>query len=413
MSTSLKLKPPERLRPPGLWWHHQEARYRYRQGLTLSRQGSYGAAIAKFSRALRHHPQPTAVLVARGLMHLQQGDLHAALADLDRAIALDPTHSKAYGNRGLIRAQLGDEAGALDDWQTALVHRPGYAEARYNRGLLFANQKNYAIALTEFDQALEANPNLAEAYLHRGNVRSVMGDRQGATKDWQLALLNDLSLEAAKRRLLALHRESQDHRITQNLQRVLQAHNPDLTLHAERQGSQLNLHIHRARGIAINYQQLLPVLQTELIRLDLGWVERFRIIGRMGDSNLADWDRVYRLYENQPRPPAHWRLALISTFLLFPPLGLAALLYAAQVNTLYGNGHYQAAISASKTVRWIYWISVWIASLVAAVVVGYGIWLLLKDDGAPTEANVLPAKTAAPSPLRFPAPSVPPENQFS
>ena len=411
MSTSLKLKPPERLKPPGLWWHHQEARYRYRQGLTLSRQGAYGAAIAKFSRALCHHPQPTAILVARGLIHLQQGDLPTALADLDRAIALDPTHSKAYGNRGLIRAQLGDEAGALDDWQTALVHRPGYAEARYNRGLLFANQKNYAIALTEFDQALDANPNLAEAYLHRGNVRSEMGDRDGATKDWQLALLNDLSLDAAKHRLLALHRESQDHRITQRLQHALNDHNHSLTLHIERQGPQLNLYIHRARGIAINYQKLSQVLQTELIRLDLGWVERFHIIGRMGDSGLADWDRVYRLYENQPCPPAHWRLALITTFLLFPPFGIPALLYASQINTLYRKGHYQAAISASKTVRWIYWISVWIAGLIAAVVVSYGIWLLLKNNMAPTKASPLPTTTSELIPLLFPETSAPPRNQ--
>lgn len=362
---------------PGVWWRQQEARYRFREALILARKGQYGGAIARMTRALYNHPQPSTVLTARGLLHLKQGDLQSALDDVDQAIALNPSNSKAYGNRGLIRAQLGDEDGALEDWGTALIHRPCYAEASYNRGLLYANQKDYATALVEFDQALDANPNLAEAYFHRGNVRHELGDRHGATKDWQLALLNDLSLDSAKRHLLQQRRETRRQHLTQSLQERLNQLDPDITIEAERQGMFLDLQIHRTRGTAINYPQLAEQLRDHLIQLNIG-IEQFRIIGRMGDGGLPDWNRVYHLYENQPCPPARWKLALLSTFLLCPPFGVIAMVYAAQVSILYNQGRYRAAVGASKMVKWYFWLSLGLFSLVMLIVVGYGLWLLFQ-----------------------------------
>lgn len=365
------------LKSSGMWWYEQFARYRYRQGMIYARKGLYHLAISRFNQALLHHPQPDEICVARGLIYFRLGDLEAALADFDDAIALNPSNYRAYGNRGLVKAQLGDEAAALEDWRIALTHRPSYAEARYNRGLVYANQQNYQYALDEFDLAIAANPNLAEAYFHRGNVRDQLGDRTGAAKDWQLALLNDLSLEAAKKQLFRTRREFLDERLTARLQAALTP--LDLSVQIERQGRQLNLQIQRERGTPVNYQDVAKRLQTEIINLNLGWLERFRMIGRMGDRGMPDWDRVYRLYENYPCPPLY-RSRVIASLLFFAPFGVAALVYSMQIKPSYERGDYRAAVSASKLVKWFYWLSFTVFAGTVSLILFSSIVLVLRGE---------------------------------
>ncbi|MEO1211306.1 MAG: tetratricopeptide repeat protein [Cyanobacteria bacterium J06638_20] len=402
------------LKSSGMWWYEQFARYRYRQGMIYARKGQYHLAISRFNRALLHHPQPEEVCIARGLIYFRLGDLDAALADFDRAIALNPSNSKAYGNRGLVKAQLGEEAAALEDWRVALTHRPCYAEARYNRGLVFVNQKNFQYALDEFDLAIQANPNLAEAYLHRGNVRDHLGDRFGAARDWQLALLNDLSLDAAKKKLFRMRRESHEKRLTEKLGAVVKP--LDLNLQVERQGRQLNLLIQREPGTPVNYQDVAKLLQAKIVDLNLNWLERFRIIGRMGTGGLPDWDKVYPIYDNCDCPPIYTS-RIIASLLFFMPFGIAAIVYATQVKANYAQGNYRAALTASKLIKWFYWISLSVFSATASIVVFGVILLLLRGESLssimesirtmPTPRPYLGRPYADPHPDPSPQPSLP------
>ncbi|NET37564.1 MAG: tetratricopeptide repeat protein [Cyanothece sp. SIO1E1] len=335
--------------PLQAWYQRQKARLQYRQGLIYISKKSYQRAIVAFDRALVWHPKPAEVYVMRGLAHWQVGDVQAALADYDRAITLDPQHAKAHGNRGLVRYHLGDEQGALSDWQTVLSYRPNYAEASYNRGLVYVNQKNYQAALADFDQALASNPNLVQAYFHRGTVRYNLGDRAGAVKDWELAVCNDLGFEQAKERLINVRRESHNEKLTQVLQSALAAYH--LAVQAHQNGNQLDITIHRSLGVGINYLKLPDLIRAALIPQQLYGVNRFRIIGKVAELNQPEWHQVYGLYDGQPCPPSYWRAAILTTLLVFPPFGIPAMIYAAQVKSCYNRGDYQAALHASSTVK--------------------------------------------------------------
>ncbi len=346
----------------------QHARFGYRRGLTHIQQADYPAAIAAFDRALTHHPRPAQVLVKRGQAHQQLDDLTAALADYEAAIATDPTYAQGYGNRGHIRLAQGDDDGALDDWQTALKLWPAYADASHQQGLLYLQRQDYAAALSSFDQALAASPNLAPAYFHRGNVREQQGDRAGAIQDWELALCNDLTLEAAKEKLWGVQRETRDDQLSHSLQAALNARN--LTVKALYRGEQIDIFIYRAVGVGINYMTLPDLIRQCLVPRQPGGVSYFRIVGRVGDLSFPEWNQRYGLYDGQPCPPSRWRSALF-TALVLPPLGVLALVYSWQVQTLYRRGDYKGSLWASQGVRSLCRASTTLACVVGLSAAGY------------------------------------------
>lgn len=70
---------------------------------------------------------------------------------------------------------------------------------------------------------------------------------------------------------------------------------------------------------------------------------------------------------NQPKPSHpqnHLAMAIITALLCCQPAGIVSIVYAAQVNSKYAAGEYEAAERASKNAKtW------WIVSLVAAFAV--------------------------------------------
>lgn len=356
------------------WWRRQKGRYAYRQGLIHLRRGGLAAAIAAFDRALLHHPKPADVWVKRGTVLWQAGDVNGAIASYDRAIASDPRHAPAYGNRGLARYQLGESDAAFDDWAMALSLHHTYADVFYNRALVYLQQQQPEKAIADLDQALAANPNLVEAYYHRGNLRQQQGDRQGAVKDWQLAVCNDLSFDHAKEKLIESHRQHKDQALAAGLQTALAL--PDVTVETRQRGELLEVHIHRAVGSPMNYLTLPKQIRAYLIRLQLSAIRQFQLIGRVGDQSYPEWTQRYRLYDLTSCPPSHWRIALLA-LLIFPPFGVAAVFYAAQVKSLYERGDPLDAARASNTVRGLWVLSRSLAAFVFILALGYGVYVRL------------------------------------
>ncbi len=379
-------------RPLQSWMRSQQGRYLFRRGSNLLQQGDVGAAITVLTEALAKHLKPEEIHLKRGMAHWQRLDFKAALADFDAAIALCPHDARAYSYRGLVRYQLDDEAGALADWAIALRYQPEEPTVRYNRGLIYASQQQYAEALADFDVALQKNPLLAEAYLHRGKVKQQLGDITGAVKDWELALCNDLRLEEAHHLLVQLHQHVQD----ETLQRYFQDLLPEgASLQAEPQGSLLTLTLHRVVGTPINYFQLPNRLRTRLVELQLPDVRRFRLVAKAGNSSLAEWDQTYGIYDKEPCPSPHWRAALASTFLLFPPFGVVALVYAAQVKQAYQRGDYPIAARASFIVKRLCLSSGAAMGLLLFVLASYGVHTFVESkDYNPAAKPALVSKSA-------------------
>jgi Tfp pilus assembly protein PilF len=331
------------------WFLKQQARYRYRRALDQVRKGNLGVAIDTLPNALDHHPDPAAIHVTLAKTHWQAGHPDAAMEHFNRAIAADPNNVKAYGNRGLLHSQRGQADQALADWHQALQHEPNNALIHYNRGLLYVQQQQYPAALEDFDRAIASNPNLAEVYLHRGNVHQQLGDLWAAAQDWQLALCNDLNLAEARLKLQQAQSTIKNAHLSQRLKAGLEFAAVEIT--AEHHNDEMVIEVYRPLGVGINYFTLPDQIRTLLVAWQIPEVRKFQLTARVKDQDVVELQGSYGLFRGQPCPPTRWQSVLLTTFLICPPLGILALVYAMNLHQAYRRGDYLTALRASKTIQ--------------------------------------------------------------
>jgi tetratricopeptide (TPR) repeat protein len=367
------------------WYRQQKARLAYRRGLSCARKAMHAQAIAAFTEALEASPaQAMEATVRRGLSRVEIKDVMGAIADFDSAIlrgrgltnavisneldqnAPDQNASsqhapdqnepaepnfelaQAHYHRGLLRQQMGNEAGALADWSAAIAHWPNYFEPCYQRALVYLSQGHHSQALEDLNAALTGNPTLSMAYLQRGNLRYQLGDIPAAVTDWELAVCNDFTLEAAKQKLATVQQNAHDAELSAVLKEPLAA--KGLTAQISHSGAQLAIHIYRQLGTGVNYYTLPDLIRKYLVPLHLAEVKKFRLIGHIANVNRPEWNQSYELYKGQPCPPSNWETAF-SALVVFPPFGIPAFIQAAQVKTFYSRGQYIEALRASNSVR--------------------------------------------------------------
>ncbi|MEM9008921.1 MAG: CD225/dispanin family protein [Cyanobacteria bacterium P01_F01_bin.86] len=353
------------------WVQSQQGKYLLRRGTNLMQKDNVAAAIAVFTEAIAKHLKPEEAYLKRGLAHWKQQALELACLDFDQAIALCPHDARAYSHRGLVRYQMDDEAGALEDWAIALRYQPNNALVRYNRGLVYAQKQWHEAALAELDMALQKNPLLAEAYLHRGKVKHQLGDTEGAVKDWELALCNDLRLEEAHHLLTKIRQNTEDATLGSQFADLL----PEgCSVTIEQNDALLTLSLQRTVGTPISYFKLPNALRERLIELQLPGVRRFRLVAKAGESSLFEWDHTYGIYDKAPCPPTHLGAALLTTLLLFPPFGIVALVYSAQVKQAYQQGDYPIAARASRAAKKLCLSSGAIMGLMLFFLASYGVY---------------------------------------
>jgi tetratricopeptide (TPR) repeat protein len=331
------------------WFLKQQARYRYRRALDQVRKGNLGVAIDTLPNALDHHPDPAAIHVTLGKTHWQAGHPDAAMEHFNRAIAADPNNVRAYGNRGLLHSLQGQADQALADWHQALQHEPNNALVHYNRGLLYVQQQQYSAALEDFDRAIASNPNLAEVYLHRGNVHQQLGHVWAAAQDWQLALCNDLNLAEARLKLQQAQITIKNAHLSQRLKAGLEFEAVEIT--AEYHNDEMVIEVYRPLGVGINYFTLPNQIRTLLLTWQLPGVRKFQLTARVKDQDVVELQGSYGLFRGQPCPPTRWQSVLLTTFLICPPLGILALVYAMNLHQAYRRGDYLTALRASKAIQ--------------------------------------------------------------
>lgn len=379
------------------WVLRQQARYRYRRALDQVRKGNLGVAMEALSLALDHHPHPATVHNTWGRTCWQAGDTAGALAHFTQATLQDPGYGAAYSNRGLLYYKTGDSVRALEDWHTALQCQPHNALIHYNRGLLYEQQHNLEAALADLNQAIQYDPNLAEAYFHRGNLKDRLGDRPGAIRDWELALCNDLNLTQARQKLLLAQQHNRDSHLADKLRVALNLNSLRIT--ARIQADQLHITVERPKGLGINYFTLPNDIRLQLVSWDLPGVRTFRLVGKVADQTLLEWQQVYNLYQGQPCPPAHWFAACLTTLLIFPPLGIPALVYAFNLRRAYRRGDYQTAQQASNTIKALCRLGGLITGTVLAMVLGYelshGVGTLLKSRSIAPQSRLMTSPSEA------------------
>jgi tetratricopeptide (TPR) repeat protein len=154
------------------------------QGLAAFGQGKYSEAIISFAVALRLDPSDTSALSARAATYYQLGRWDRALADYRALRTASPDSDfGAFGElRALIRLDRDDEARTLI--RTRLDNDPTDATALEALVRLDRQAGTPEASLPALDNAVAAAPDAEHLLSLRGQVRALVGDAEGARRDF-------------------------------------------------------------------------------------------------------------------------------------------------------------------------------------------------------------------------------------
>lgn len=183
-------------------------------GATAIDESRFEDAIAAFSRALdseelsaegralaHHH---------RGIAEQRLGQQENAIADYGLAInsglLIKPVMARAHYNRAIAYADTGAPSEAETDYDTCLKLTPDFAAAYHNRANLRRHRGAYTEAISDYNQALSrlSSKDQKLSLFGRALSREMIGDKDGAKTDIQMALAIDPSFKAAQEKLVAL-----------------------------------------------------------------------------------------------------------------------------------------------------------------------------------------------------------------
>lgn len=151
-------------------------------GLAALQRARTEAGIALIQRAIGINDRVPAAHnnLGKGFLDLQRPE--AALPCFDRALALDAGHREIHLNRAKAQLALGRSDEALASYQDALALQPD-AEIHRNCGNILYRQKRYREALAAYDSAWRLKPDLLGIEGHRLDTRLHLADWNDLDQD--------------------------------------------------------------------------------------------------------------------------------------------------------------------------------------------------------------------------------------
>ena len=190
----------------------------FSEGVTLSNEGKYDEAVAKFNEVFAKAPKCVECQTNIGAVYLRKKDYDAAEAAYKKALEVNASSAEAYmGLANVYNAQKkfdqATEAGAQA--QKLLAAAPGgggaggaaNASAVFNQGVIAWNAGKIPDAQKLFEQAVAADPKMAEAHYWLGMAMVNQGKLPEAVKSFEEYLKLDGSgqyAEQAKGMLAAI-----------------------------------------------------------------------------------------------------------------------------------------------------------------------------------------------------------------
>jgi tetratricopeptide (TPR) repeat protein len=158
---------------------------RVQQGLDLSEQKNFAAAISHFDQLITDEPNSAEAWNGRGLAKKASGDPDGALKDYDHAIQLDSSGAYLFNNRGTLLWEKRDLTGALSDFDRSLVLDPKYDLALYNRAQIKIMNGDISGALGDLDKlkSLVGQARYPDFWFHRGYANARKGNFNEAEAD--------------------------------------------------------------------------------------------------------------------------------------------------------------------------------------------------------------------------------------
>ncbi len=150
--------------------------------------GRFEKASKAFERALRARPNFVQAQVNFGLALQNMGRIDLAEKAYVEALKMSPDYADAHLNLGNIHRILGRNVQAIASFSTAIKLQPNYALAHSSLGDALAAIAQYDQALIACNKAIELEPKFAEAYAVRGGIYDKTGRLQDAVADFEKAI---------------------------------------------------------------------------------------------------------------------------------------------------------------------------------------------------------------------------------
>lgn len=143
-------------------------------------------AILDYDKAISLKPQAE-YYVNRGAAKAKLGRMEEALEDFNKGLALDKNWKVGYLNRSIIYNQSGQFDKALADIDSYLHLDPNNADLWYEGARCLRAMNNPNKAINYYSNAIKLKSNVGLYYLERGRTYEILGNRQAASQDLQMA----------------------------------------------------------------------------------------------------------------------------------------------------------------------------------------------------------------------------------
>jgi len=124
--------------------------------------------------------------IDRGDEYMLSSKWNEAIAAYKQAIAFAPNNADAFYSLGWAYNQMGRHGEAFAPLVKAIQLDSQYAEAHFGIGYAYLHSDNYSKAIPFFRTAIKLDPANPEAYYCLGQAYLGLGDKKGATEEYEI-----------------------------------------------------------------------------------------------------------------------------------------------------------------------------------------------------------------------------------
>ncbi len=173
---------------PGNAAASEDAQWTFQKAATLVTLGNYDEALGYINQYIAKEPNDGNGFFAKGYIYSLKKEYGLALPEYKEALRLNAAHTYARMYKGEAHMYLGQQPEAFESFTRVIQAEPKNMYAYYNRGIVLSNLNKYKEAVNDFDVALAIDSTYAPAMNNRGNAKYLLGDLEGACKDWKKSM---------------------------------------------------------------------------------------------------------------------------------------------------------------------------------------------------------------------------------
>jgi len=166
----------------------EDAQWTFSKAATLIALGNYDEAIGFINQYIVKEPNDGNGFFVKGYIYSLQKQYALALPEYKEALRLNAAHTYARMYKGEAHMYLGQQPEAFESFTRVIQSEPKNMYAYYNRGIVLSNLNKYKESVNDFDVALAIDSTYAPAMNNRGNAKYLLGDLEGACKDWKKSM---------------------------------------------------------------------------------------------------------------------------------------------------------------------------------------------------------------------------------